>query len=125
MYLKHDGQEYSIEGYGTLHLYPVSKLLEHLVEAGIDRTTQSVRKWESRGIIPRSIFKRGKDRLYSQEQIDCIVRCAVKCNIRSFSPIKPFSDMMWDELPKVNKMLKERGMQNGCNQTEDSTDKAS
>lgn len=115
MYLKHEGQRYTIPEYGEIHLYPVSKLLEELVNNGIDRTTQSVRKWESKGVIPRSIFKRGRDRLYSKEQIDCIVRCAVECNIRSFHPIKPFIDMMWEELPKVNQMLKERGKKNEDN----------
>lgn len=109
MYLKHEGQEYEIPAIGTIKLYPVSKLLEALTCAGYPKTAQTVRKWGARKVVPPSIFKRGRDRLYSQEQIDCIVKCVVSCNLRSFIPITPFHEMIWKELLEVDKKLKERG----------------
>lgn len=49
----------------------------------MNRTTTSIRIWESRGIIPESWFKDkfGK-RLYTKEQIDIIVQCAEECDIK-------------------------------------------
>lgn len=51
------------------------------VELG--RTPQTIRKWEVSGILPKPIFrdKNGR-RLYSQEQIDVIVECAERSNVR-------------------------------------------
>ena len=48
----------------------------------LNRTTTTIRIWESNGVIPESWFKDkfGK-RLYTQEQIDIIVQCAKECDI--------------------------------------------
>ena len=61
-----------------VRLYYIGKLAKRL-----NRTTTSIRIWESKGIIPESWFKDkfGK-RLYTQEQIDIIVQCAEECNIK-------------------------------------------
>lgn len=55
----------------------------------LDRTPTTVRDWERKGIIPKSEFtdKFGK-RLYTEEQIEAIVKCAKKDKIsigRSFA----------------------------------------
>lgn len=51
--------------------------------AALGRTTQTVRKWEVGGILPDSCFRDGMGkRLYSQEQIDAIVKIAEECQIR-------------------------------------------
>lgn len=60
-----------------LELFYISKLAEAL-----GRTPQTVRRWEIAKIIPPTIFKdRFGKRLYSQEQIDVLVRVAEECGI--------------------------------------------
>lgn len=72
----------------------------------LGRTPQTVRKWEVSGILPKPIFrdKMGR-RLYSQEQIDAIVECAEKSNVRIGYSIANtnFSVRVHDALAKVNK----------------------
>lgn len=54
-----------------------------LAEA-IGRTPQSVRKWELAGVIPRTCFNdQYNRRLYSQEQIDAVVRCIEESRLSS------------------------------------------
>ena len=49
----------------------------------LGRTPQTVRKWEVSGILPKPIFKdKHGRRLYSREQINAIVDCAEKSNVR-------------------------------------------
>ena len=49
----------------------------------LGRTPQTIRKWEVSGILPKPISKdKNNRRLYSQEQIDAIVECAEKSNVR-------------------------------------------
>ena len=48
----------------------------------LGRTTQTVRKWEIGGIIPKTIFKdKSSRRMYTQGQIDIIVQIAEDCSI--------------------------------------------
>jgi|AntRauTorckE6833_2_1112554.scaffolds.fasta_scaffold00366_3 DNA-binding transcriptional MerR regulator len=58
-------------------LYYVGALADAL-----GRTSQTVRKWEIAGTIPKAIFKSNGRRMYSEEQIKEIVRVAEECNIR-------------------------------------------
>lgn len=61
-----------------LELFYVDRLASEL-----GRTPQTIRKWEVSGILPKPIFKdKNNRRLYSQEQIDAIVECAEKSNVR-------------------------------------------
>lgn len=49
----------------------------------LGRTTNTIRKWEIAGIIPDPCFRDARGcRLYSQEQIDAIVKCAEKSKIK-------------------------------------------
>lgn len=70
-------QQVTING-ETIELFYIEKLASEL-----GRTPQTIRKWEVSGILPKPIFrdKLGR-RLYSQEQIDVIVACAEKSNVR-------------------------------------------
>lgn len=61
-----------------VNLFYIERLASEL-----GRTPQTIRKWEVSGILPKPIFrdKLGR-RLYSLEQIDAIVECAEKSNVR-------------------------------------------
>ena len=49
----------------------------------LGRTTNTVRKWEIAGVIPDPLFKdKNGRRLYSKEQIDVIVQCAIDSKIK-------------------------------------------
>ena len=61
-----------------VNLFYIERLASEL-----GRTPQTIRKWEVSGILPKPIFKdKNNRRLYSQEQIDAIVECAEKSNVR-------------------------------------------
>ena len=62
----------------TINLFYIERLASEL-----GRTPQTIRKWDVSGILPKPIFrdKLGR-RLYSLEQIDTIVECAEKSNVR-------------------------------------------
>jgi DNA-binding transcriptional MerR regulator len=99
-----DGKVYDIPNVGKVKLYPISKVAQALTDAGIPRDTQTVRKWEVRGVIPRALFRFGGKRLYSKEQIDTIVRVAVECNLRQGLSIAEtdFINEVWEAMEKVN-----------------------
>ena len=61
-----------------LELFYMGKLA-----TALGRNPHTIRAWERHGIIPDCLFrdKTGK-RLYSQDQIDIIVKCARKENVR-------------------------------------------
>lgn len=85
-------------------LYPISRLAHEL-----GRTTQTIRKWEIAGILPLPIFKdKNGRRLYSLEQIEVIVDCAIKSNVRQgYSVLNTnFSPRVHDALEKLNQKYK-------------------
>lgn len=87
-----------------LTLYPISKLAGEL-----GRSTQTIRKWEISGILPQPIFKdKHGRRLYSQEQIDAIVDCAIKSNLRQGYSVANtnFSPRVYKALEEINKKYK-------------------
>lgn len=61
-----------------VNLFYIERLASEL-----GRTPQTIRKWEVSGILPKPIFrdKLGR-RLYSLDQINAIVECAEKSNVR-------------------------------------------
>lgn len=70
-------QQVTING-EVIELFYIEKLASEL-----GRTPQTIRKWEVSGILPKPIFKdKVGRRLYSLEQINAIVDCAEKSNVR-------------------------------------------
>lgn len=64
-------------GYST-DLYNINVLANSL-----GRTSQTIRKWEIAGVIPKTPFKLDGKRMYCTEQIKIIVECAEKAQISS------------------------------------------
>lgn len=62
-------------GYSTT-LYNINVVSTHL-----GRTSQTVRKWEIAGTIPKTPFSIQGRRLYCTEQIEILVECAEKAKI--------------------------------------------
>lgn len=72
----------------------------------LGRTVQCIRKWEIAGYLPQPMFKDGQgNRMYSKEQIDAIVKCAVESKIRPGYAITntPFQKKVWKALKELNK----------------------
>jgi hypothetical protein len=77
--------------------------------SALGRTPNSIRKWEIGGIIPDTCFRDNEGRrLYSQEQINAIVTCAEKANIKQGQSIANTSFSVW--VHKEMKDLKEKYM---------------
>ena len=75
----------------------------------LGRTTNTIRKWEIAGVIPDPCFQDANGRrLYSQEQIDAIVRCAERAKIKQGLSIANTSFSQWchKELDKKKKKYK-------------------
>lgn len=77
-----DGKMYNIPGIGEIMLYPIAKVSQALTDADFPRDTQTIRKWELAGIIPKAPFKSKDKRLYSKEHIEAIVRAVVECDLK-------------------------------------------
>lgn len=73
----------------------------------IGRTSQTIRKWEVAGIIPPTPFKIQGKRLYSQEHIDALVKCAEEAKLKTGVKIKDtsFSKRLYKEFDKINEMF--------------------
>ena len=64
--------------------------------SALGRSTNAIRKWEIAGVIPDPCFKDEQGRrLYSQEQIDAIVRCAERAKIKQGLSIANTSFSTW------------------------------
>lgn len=62
----------------------------------LGRTTNAIRKWEIAGVIPDPCFRdENGRRLYTQEQIDAIVRCAERAKIKQGLSIADTSFSTW------------------------------
>lgn len=101
------GKVYNVRG-KEFRLFPISVLASELSKAlGTERTTQTIRKWESKGILPYATFRTGNKRLYTMEQIKCICRVAKEENIRQGYSLSltNFSIRVEEELRKINRKL--------------------
>lgn len=75
----------------TIELFYIGTLA-----SALGRTTNTVRKWEIAGVIPDPCFQDPYGRrLYSQEQIDVIVKCAERAKIKQGSSIANTSFSQW------------------------------
>ena len=72
-----------------LEMFTIGDLAQRL-----DRQRQTLRKWEKQGLIPQAIYRSGANRrLYTKNQIDAIVACVEKFQIKQGQPIpKAFSE---------------------------------
>jgi hypothetical protein len=76
------GKVYVIEG-KELEMFTIGELAQRL-----DRQRQTLRKWENNGIIPQAIYRSGANRrLYTKNQIEAIVTCVEKHQIKQGQPI--------------------------------------
>ena len=84
-----------------VNLFYIERLASEL-----GRPPQTIIKWEVSGILPKPIFrdKLGR-RLYSLEQIDTIVECAEKSNVRQGYSVANtnFSVRVHNALNELNK----------------------
>lgn len=72
----------------------------------LGRSSGTIRKWEISGVIPDSCFRDSNGRrMYTQEQIDVIVRCAEKAKISQGLSIAntSFSNWVHRELDELRK----------------------
>lgn len=73
---------YTIDGV-ELEMFTIGELAKRL-----DRQLQTLRKWEKLGIIPQATYRSGTNRrLYTVNQINAIVNCVRKYNIKQGQPI--------------------------------------
>ena len=92
---------YTLKNAEKIKLYPINVLANEL-----GRTSQTIRKWEVAGILPKPIFKdKNGRRMYSEEQIETIVRIAEQCNVRQGYSVAntSFPRKVHDALEEVNK----------------------
>lgn len=81
-------------------LYPIGYLAEHL-----GRKSSTIRKWEIDGTIPPTPFRDKQNfRLYSDEHIRAIVKCAERAKIGNGKPISNtrFTKWCYEEFNKIN-----------------------
>ena len=64
--------------------------------SSLGRVPATIRKWEISGVIPDPCFKDSDGRrMYTQEQIDAIVRCAERAQIKQGLSIADTSFSTW------------------------------
>lgn len=82
------------------------------VGSALGRTSQTVRKWEIGGVIPKTPFTKNGQRLYSKEHIDALILAAEKAHLMQGSRVTKtyFSRYAFEEFEKVHtKLFGERG----------------
>lgn len=85
MPLRIDGKLYKLGNGKEVMLYPIAKLSQAFADADNTRYPQTLRGWIKKGIIPQPLFRIGKIKpkaLYTQEQIDLIVKTVEDCGVR-------------------------------------------
>jgi hypothetical protein len=95
----------------SIDLYYVSYLA-----SALGRTPATIRKWEVSGVLPDPFFKdRRGNRLYSQEQIDAVVKCAERAKIKQGMSIANTSFKVWvhKELSIISKKYAEKSKKSG------------
>lgn len=99
-----EGKIYNVGGKEII-LYPISYLVSELNKALPDstRTSQTIRLWERKRIIPPATYKISGIRLYTKEQVDVIVRIAVEEDIRQGRKMENtnFSERVWEAFEEL------------------------
>lgn len=84
-------KEYKLPNGEIIELFYIGALA-----SALGRSTNAIRKWEIAGVIPDPCFRDEQGRrLYSQEQIDVIVQCAEKAQIKQGLSIANTSFSTW------------------------------
>jgi hypothetical protein len=82
----------------TTTLYNIGYLAEQ-----VGRTSQTIRRWEIAGVLPPTPFRQQGKRLYSQEHVDAVVRCAEKYRITLGIQLpKGFAKSLYKEFQELN-----------------------
>lgn len=107
MPLLQQGKLYTLPNGKQIALYPISKLVHDLTQAGIVRDAQTIRKWENKGVTPPATLRTGQKRLYSKEHIQAFVKIAKESKLRQGLAIEKsdFSELIWKEIKRINKEL--------------------
>lgn len=102
------GKIYVIEG-KELEMFTIGELAQRL-----DRQRQTLRKWENNGIIPQATYRSGANRrLYTKNQIEAIVACVEKHQIKQGQPIpKEFKKEVKEAFEYATKMDFEENLTN-------------
>ena len=85
----------------TIEVFSIGTLAKTL-----NRSSTTIRRWEHLGIIPTTFFTSPRGfRMYSQEQIDLIARCAKEAKIKHGVSIADteFSVILFKEMEKLRK----------------------
>ena len=76
-----------------------------VVAEALGRTPNAIRKWEIGAIIPPTGFRdEANRRLYTQEQIDCLVKRAEECKLKTGKPMyrSPFTKRVFQDFEELN-----------------------
>lgn len=102
-----EGKDYKLGNTLVVRLFPIAKLSQAFTDADNPRDPQTLRKWIKNGTIPQPLFRIGQIKpksLYTQEQIDLIVKTVEDCGVRQGVSISnEFKELIrarWVELAK-------------------------
>jgi|SRR3712207_5172857 len=101
------GYTYKVHG-KEITLYSIATLAQRLSKVLKEpRTTQTIRKWEAKKVIPPAKFRVHGKRLYTEEQINIICSIAKEEKLVQGVPIasSKFSQRVWAELTEYNTKL--------------------
>lgn len=107
--LKPEGKVYRVKGKEVM-MYPIATVAKYLTKAlGEPRTTQTIRKWEQKGVIPSAPFRVKDKRLYTMEHIKALCKVAKDENIRQGYSISltRFSAKLAIEYKAINDRIKQ------------------
>lgn len=105
--MKIEGKFISVQGV-TLEVFPISVLVDKLNKiTNQERTPQTIRKWELKGVIPKCSFRYKSRRYFHMKQIEAICKIAKEEDIRQGRDFADtnFVARVWEELPKLTKSL--------------------
>ena len=100
-----DGVDYTTPTGIKTRLWGVGVLAERL-----HRNPQTVRRWEKEGIIPIAPFRDSsshRNRMYSTEHIDAIVKCFEESGMKNGKSIAEteFSNLVYKEFENLRKLF--------------------
>ena len=104
-----NGKEYKLGNGLTVTLYPISRLAKAFKDAKMPRSTQTIRLWLKRGLIPKPLFYNPADifrpkSLWTMEQINVIVETMKEFEIRRGKNFEQeLQDILQSRLEQINR----------------------